>query len=252
MLDRLGIHPARLIVGVSPMDFTLLGVKRGREGLVRADSLLTNTMAASRGPAAWSRVALRACIHGSSPERKRNLGQWLELIRDRGSVLAFLNNEDATAPVRGGPADGYAAADRVASRKDFFQGEWGNIPGEYLGGHDALFARMAALIEHDRREGTNVILVRVPSSITVRRAEDRETSIDADLMRLSRTCGVSYIDGSSLMGRAFRKRSTQFLGRGAHEFRRRTALLAGARRGVDRPGQRSSEAGRGYSPVTTR
>lgn len=203
LLDRLAIHPSRLIVGVSPMDFTPLGIRRGRNGIIRADAFLNKGTMEESGPAAWSRAIVRACIHGSSGERRRNLGQWLELVRDRGNVLAFLNNEDATGPIIGAPTRGYSASDRVASAEQIVQGEWGNIPDEYRSGRATLFPRMAALIQRYRQRGTTVILVRVPSTIGVRRAEDADTSVDADLRALSRACGVSYIDGFALMGSEF-------------------------------------------------
>src|SRR5581483_3230090 len=165
LFEHLGLHPAHLIVGVSPMDFTPLGIRRGLPGIVRADQLLKPGAIEANGLAAWSRRFVRTCIHASSPERRRNLGQWVELLRDRGNVLAFLNNEDATGPIADVPRGGYSRSDRIASAEQILQGEWGNIPDEYRGGRTALFPHMAALIERFRQQGTTVILVRVPSTI---------------------------------------------------------------------------------------
>jgi hypothetical protein len=200
-LGRLGLHPQRLIVSVSPRDFTQLSIRLGEKAIALSGRGSDLDRADERGPAAWSRVAFRAMLHGSSPQRHRNLGQWLELRRDRGSVLAFLNNEDATGDLNWIRLGGYRPATKIAAQDEIIQ--WADIPHEYASERSELFPRLAAAVRRFQERGATVTLVRIPTSVGMRRAEDGQTSFDADMRILSRTCGVSYIDGSTLMGTAF-------------------------------------------------
>ncbi len=210
-LDGLGLYPPHLIISVSPMDFTPLGVSRGEKGAALAEWHPSGSQRIEqRGPAAWSRIALRALLHSSTPERHRNLGQWAELCRDHGAALAFLNNEDATGRLESVSARGFVESTKIAAPDEIWKGEWSNIPGEYVSGRPELFPRMAALIRHFQERGTTVALVRIPTSAGVRRAEDAETSFDADIRALSRECGVAYVDGFALMGAAFARDRRNF------------------------------------------
>jgi hypothetical protein len=205
-VERLGLRPERLIVGVSPMDFTPLGIRRGEKGIARTRESLHvggSQHDAGRGPAAWCRAATYSLIHAATPERRRNLGQWLELLRDRGFVLAFLNNEDATGALGGTSTHGYAPLVRIAAPDQIGQGEWGNIPAEYVSGRPTLFPRLAAVLLRFRARGADVTLVRIPTSIGVRRSEDVDTHFDEDIQVFSRQFAIRYIDGLTLVGPAF-------------------------------------------------
>jgi hypothetical protein len=205
-LHRLGPQPQRLIVSVSPLDFTQIEVRQAERGI--GLSRLTspeseNHSVNGRGPAAWSRTAVRAVLHSSSPERRRNLGQWLELFRDHGSVLAFLNNQDATGAINGMARHGYRPAMNIATPEQIFQPRPAMIADDYRSASGTLFPRFAAALRSFQQRGTTVTLVRLPTGIGTRRAEDAETTFDGDMRELSRACGVSYIDSSALMGAAF-------------------------------------------------
>ena len=205
-IERLGLRPARLIVGVSPMDFTPLGIRRGEKGIARTRESLhagDSRRAAGRGPAAWCRDVTYSVIHAATPERRRNLGQWLEFLRDRGSVLAFLNNEDATGALGGTSTHGYAPLVRIAAPDQIGQREWGNIPAEYASGRPTLFPRLAAVLLRFRARGADVTLVRIPTALGVRRSEDADTHFDADIQAFSRQLEIPYIDGLTLVGPAF-------------------------------------------------
>jgi hypothetical protein len=150
-----------------------------------------------------TRAAFYAAVHSARPERRRNLGQWLEWWRGRGELLAFLNNEDAVGPPVRASTRGYVPSAAVASPDVVGATAWSNIPGEYREGHREQMARMAALIRRFQQRGTEVVLVRVPTPAGVRRSEDTETTFNADIAALGNELGVRYVDGEALVGADF-------------------------------------------------
>lgn len=235
-LERLHLYPKHLIVGVSPMDFTALGVQRGEKGIARAQwgAGVPHSAEIGGSPLAdYTREAFYSVLHSARPARRRNLGQWLELSRDGGEVLAFLNNEDATGPPIRTYARGYVLLKVIAPPDVITAGQWSTLPGEYASGHRVLLARMAALIRRFRERGTDVTLVRLPTALGVRRSEDAQTSFDADV----RTLDAHYIDGFALMGEAFATDHRNFAdaehlnGRGALQFSAALARAMGSSSG---------------------
>jgi hypothetical protein len=201
LFERIGLYPRVLLVGVSPMDFTRLGVQRGEKGIARAQRAAVSE---SDGFVAdRTRAVFYGVLHSARPERRRNLGQWLEWWRGNGELLAFLNNEDAVGPPLREPTRGYVASDRIARADAVREGGWSNIPGEYREAHRELMARMAALVRRFQRRGTTVIFVRIPTAAGVRRSEDGETTFAADIATLSSQLGVRYVDGNTLVSADF-------------------------------------------------
>jgi hypothetical protein len=201
LFERLGLYPQVLVVGVSPMDFTRLGVQRGEKGIARAQRAAVSESVGFM--ADRSRAVFYAALHSARPDRRRNLGQWLEWWRGNGELLAFLNNEDAVGPPLPESTRGYVASDRVAPPEAVREGTWSNIPGEYREAHRELMARIAALVRRFQQRGTTVIFVRVPTAAGVRRSEDSETTFASDIATLSGQLGVRYIDGSRLVSADF-------------------------------------------------
>ena len=203
-IERLGLRPSRLVVGVSPMDFTPLGIRRGEKAIARArESLSRSEGGTERGAAGWCRAVTYSLLHSATPERRRSLGQWLELWRDHGTLLAFLNNEDATGAAGGTSTHGYVRLVNIAMPDQIGQGEWSNIPAEYESGRPDLFPRLAAVLRRFRARGADVTLLRIPTTLGVRRSEDDDTRFDADIRAFSRRFEVPYIDGLTLVGPAF-------------------------------------------------
>lgn len=70
----------------------------------------------------WTRTAVYSVVHSATLQRRRNLGQWLQLRRDGGEVLAFLNNEDATAKPDTRQTHGFYPMRKVISEEDLLHG----------------------------------------------------------------------------------------------------------------------------------
>src|SRR5690348_4103612 len=76
-LDSRGVRPEHLIVGVSPMDFTMKGVLHGRQEI--ATRHVAPVVVPEPAPTRWTRAAVFALLHSATPERHRNIGKWLQL-----------------------------------------------------------------------------------------------------------------------------------------------------------------------------
>ena len=200
-LESMKIYPQRLIVGVSPMDLTPLAVKRGQDTLARRR--VASAPEPELTPTVWTRRATYALLHSAAPDRRRNLGQWLDLRRNGGEVLAFLNNEEATAPPDRHDTHGYYLVTRVATPDRFTVVQWPRIPGEYASHREELAARFVAVVRRFRARGCDVVLVRTPISPTSRRFEDAQTSFTRDAVALAQASGAPYVDGQTFMGDAF-------------------------------------------------
>jgi hypothetical protein len=201
-IEQLGLHPKLLIVSVTPMDLTPMAIVRGERAVQRASiSREASAPNSIRGPGDATRIATYALLHGASDERHRNLGEWLELLRDGGNVLAFLNNEDATGPVGTAPTtDGYTPSSRIASVADMEEPQLGNVAADMIAHEAETSARLIAVVKRFRARGTRVVIVRIPTAIGIRRTEDRNSGFDARLRRISAASGAPYIDGLALLG----------------------------------------------------
>jgi hypothetical protein len=201
-LEQLGLRPKLLIVSVTPMDLTPMAIVRGQRAVQRA-SISREERASSSvtGPADAARIATYTLLHGATDERHRNLGEWLELIRDRGNVLAFLNNEGATGPVGiAATTDGYSPSSRIASLADMEEPQLGNVAAEMIAHEAETSARLVAVVKRFRARGTRVVIVRIPTAIGIRRTEDTSSGFDARVRRISAGSGAPYIDGLALVG----------------------------------------------------
>src|SRR5581483_22836 len=76
LFEHLGLHPAHLIVGVSPMDFTPLGIRRGLPGIVRGPTVETGRDRSER--AGCVEPPVRAHLHprvvSRAPSQPRAVG----------------------------------------------------------------------------------------------------------------------------------------------------------------------------------
>lgn len=203
LFQRIGLRPQRILVSVSPFDFTKVSIAQGNRGVSLATFPARAAHAEHRGPTAWTRVLFRSLLHASSRERRRNIGQWLELIRDRGKLLAFLNNEDATGPLTTATLRGYRLSNDIASPEVFAFARRPDVFAEYQQERPQHFRRMQRDVEFFKAARAEVVLVRVPTGIAVRRSEDSITTFDADMRALARACGVRYIDGSMIVDKRF-------------------------------------------------
>ena len=204
MLERLGIQLRHLIIGVSIMDFTPLAMVRGEKVIWRAEAISAKraNVPETRGPAAAARRGFYALLHCSTPERKRNFGQWLDFVHNRGPFLAFLNNEFANRRLDNLWIRGYIGKHTVASAERFAERGL-TISQEYAEGHQAMMARFAAVVRRFRARGAAVVLVQLPQSPGMRRWTAEKTTFEHDLPVLLRQIGSDYIDGDVLMGAAF-------------------------------------------------
>jgi hypothetical protein len=200
-LEQLGLHPKLLLVSVTPMDLTPMAIVRGQRAVQRADnSRATKNNNRITGPADAARVATYSLLHGATEERHRNLGEWLQLWRGGGDVLAFLNNEDATGPVSNVTTDGYTASSRIASDADMQEPQLRNVADEMIAHEAETSSRLIAVIKRFRARGTRVVIVRIPTAIGIRRTEDASSVMDARLRSISEASGAQYIDGLALVG----------------------------------------------------
>ncbi|MEA2568234.1 MAG: hypothetical protein QOI24_235 [Acidobacteriota bacterium] len=201
-LEQLGLHPKLLIVSVTPMDLTPMAIVRGERAVQRASiSREAATPNSIHGPGDAARIATYSLLHGATDERHRNLGEWLELVRDGGNVLAFLNNEDATGPVGSArTTDGYTPSAQIASVADMEEPQLGNVAAEMIAHEAETSARLIAVVKRFRARGTRVVIVRIPTAIGIRRTEDASSGFDARVRRISAASGVPYIDGLALVG----------------------------------------------------
>jgi hypothetical protein len=207
-LDSLNVRPETIVIGISPMDLTPLGIRRGQKAIARRNSVMRTDDGETL--AGWMRTATYGLLHGATPERRRDLGQWLQLRRDHGSLLAFLNNEAATGKLDLRQTSGYAPISHIADSVEFAQPEWSTIPEEYLSGREEIAARLIGNVRHFRARGSAVVLVRIPTAARVRQSEDADTSFASDVLTISHASGAPYIDGAALMGTAFVNDRTNF------------------------------------------
>jgi hypothetical protein len=199
-LEQLGLRPRLLLVSVSPMDLNPMGIVRGQRHVQRAGTA-RRSRAGNRieGPGDAARVATWTLLHGATEERHRNLTQWLELWRDGGDVLAFLNNEDATGPVTQGTTDGYTSTWRIATPGEMLDPLLRNVADEMLAHEHETAPRMIAVIKRFRARGTRVVVIRIPTAIGIRRTEDADGMVER-LRRIAEAGGAEHIDGLAIVG----------------------------------------------------
>lgn len=205
LLDLIDEKPALVIAGVTPMDFTVVGVKQGTGAVRRArDSIasLHRPKLEERGPAATARAATYAVLHGAAPLRKRNLGQWYERFRLRGDVLKFLNNADAVSTQNHLWIRGYLGVPNIATAETFAQLRPSSTPAEYVEEHEPFYARLHDAVTRQRARGSAIVFVRLPTAPIPRQLEDA-AGFDRDIRAAAAREGVRYIDGRELMGEAF-------------------------------------------------
>jgi hypothetical protein len=205
ILDRLNERPSLIIAGVTPMDFTIAGVKQGAVGVRLAhDSIaaLRGPETEERGPAAAARAMTYALLHGAAPYRRRSLGQWVDLFRMHGDLLKFINNADAGAKQEDLWIRGFLGVQRVSTPEHFRELQPSNTPSDYVEDHEPLYARLAEVVAWQRGRGTEVVFVRLPLAPIPRELEDA-AGFDHDIRAVAARCGVRYIDGLDLVGDAF-------------------------------------------------
>jgi|GEM_PF-6650981 len=206
ILDLLDERPALILVGVTPMDFTTLGVWQGSLPLrVTRDSIASlhrRPEVVERGPAEDARTMTYALIHGASPARRRNLGQWFDLFQMHGDLLKFINNADAVAKQDHLWIRGFLGIPRVATPEHFRELRPSGIPNEYIEDHEPLYAQLQEAVARQRKRGTEVVFVRLPIAPVPRTLEDT-AGFDRDIRSAAARFGVRYIDGSALVGDAF-------------------------------------------------
>jgi len=206
ILELLDERPALIVAGVTPMDFTTLGMLQGNMPLRAArDSLALlhrRPDAIERGPAAAARTMTYAFVHGASPARRRNLGQWFDLFQMHGDLLKFINNADAVAKQDYLWIRGFFGVPRVATPERFRELQPIGIPAEYVEEHEPLYAELQEAVARQRKRGTEVVFVRLPLAPIPRAIEDA-AGFDRDIRSAAARFGVRYIDGSALVGNAF-------------------------------------------------
>ncbi len=194
------VRPARLVVSVSPLDLMVVGAKNADRAVERARTAL----AAAREPwtpASAIRDATWAMLRGAAPDRHRSIGQWLELYRDGGDVLKFLNNDEAIRVSSNVSIAGYSAPKSIASTAVFSTARRGTQA--YMRDRPAILAAFRDEITSSRAEGTEITLVRIPTGAVTRRFEDRETTFDTDMRAFAGGLGLCFIDGRDLVGEEF-------------------------------------------------
>jgi hypothetical protein len=206
-LDLLGERPALVIAGVSPMDFSALFVRQGSGHLRRARDSVALLRAprmqpSAASPATVARDLTYAMLHGAEPNRRRNLGQWLDRIRLRGDLLKFLNNADAVAHDDNLWVLGWLGVPRVATPETFRQLRPAATIDEYRAEHEPYYAHLEQAVARRRARGSEVVFVRMPIAPVPRQIEDA-AGFDADMRAFAERCGVRYIDGNALAGDAF-------------------------------------------------
>src|SRR5216684_6997452 len=156
VLDRLNERPSLIIVGVTPMDFTVAGVGQGNVTIRLArDSIasLRGTAMEERGLAAAARSMTYTLLHGAAPNRRRSLGQWFDLFRLHGDLLKFINNADAGARQENLWIRGFVGVPRVATPERFRELLPSVIPSEYIQDHEPLYARLQEVVARQRNRG---------------------------------------------------------------------------------------------------
>ncbi|HSY50140.1 MAG TPA: SGNH/GDSL hydrolase family protein [Thermoanaerobaculia bacterium] len=206
VLNLLNERPSLIIVGVTPMDFTITGILQGAVGIRLARdsiaSLRGTEREEERGPAAAMRTLTYATLHGAAPRRRRSLGQWFDLFQMHGDVLKFINNADAVAKQENLWIRGFLGVPRVATPEHFRELLPTYIPGEYILERGPLYAQLQQAVAWQRSRGTAVVFVRIPLAPVPREIEDA-TGFDRDIRQVAARCGVRYIDGRALVGDGF-------------------------------------------------
>lgn len=205
VLELLNERPSLIIVGVTPMDFTVAGVGQGNVSIRLArDSIasLRGPAMEERGPAAAARSMTYTLLHGAAPNRRRSLGQWFDLLRMHGDLLQFINNADAGERQENLWIRGFVGVPRVATPERFRELLPNITPSDYIQDHEPLYARLQQAVARQRSRGTEVIFVRLPLAPVPRELEDA-VGFDRDIRAAAARCNVRYIDGRALMGDAF-------------------------------------------------
>lgn len=234
MIERLRFRPRTILIGVDPIDVTTSGVMRGTKLIdqgtaARASSQLSD----------WARAATYSLVHGASPNRKRSLGQWVDLLRDGGRALQFLNNGIATGSSREMWIDGYIGMDRSMSRSEI------DVPGvgyvnEYAAARAVLLPRFTRAIQRLRAAGIDVVVVRLPTTRALRLSLARQSTFEDDIRSLAAAGGADFVDGFTLVDEAFTTDPDNFVdanhlnARGSTAFSRALAAAL-ARRAARRP-----------------
>lgn len=202
LLESMHIQPERLIVGVSPMDFTRRALDHGRREI--AQRHVAAVLEPERALDRWTREAMYEALHSATPARRRNLGQWLQLRRDGGEVLAFVNNEDATAKPDTRQTHGFYPMAKVIAEEGFLHGgQRESVLADYASQRPEVAPLFIAAVRRLRARGVDVVLLHMPTTPAMRAAEASGTTFDRDIAAISSACGAPYVDGDALVGEAF-------------------------------------------------
>ncbi len=208
-LESQGIRPEHLLVGVSPMDFTMRGVLHGRGEIARRN--VAPVVVPEALPTRWTRSAVFALLHSATPERHRNLGKWLQLRSDGGEVLAFLNNEDATEKPDVRQTHGFYPMTRVIEEWGYLHGgQRDTVLADYREQHEEAAVLFIDLVRRFRAHGVDVVLVRLPTTPAMRHSEEGGTSFASDIAAVARACGALYVDGAAIAPPALVATRTNF------------------------------------------
>ncbi len=217
LLQQLHAYPERLIVSVSPLDFTNVAVERGKKALNTIPQLKAGPE--DDGPGAVARRWTYAVFSGAARERRRNFTEWAKLIEVQGevqgNVYEFLYDPE---PGEYGTWIRGFICSRGDAAPDVFVRQPSVSRSEYDEAKAILFRRFESSLRNFQQRGTEVILVRVPTSPSFRRAENRLT-FDADIRASSSRLGVAYIDGMEMMPPDFSADPRYFYDRGHLNFK---------------------------------
>jgi hypothetical protein len=202
LLESMHIQPERLIVGVSPMDFTQRALDHGRREIAQRHvaAVAVKEPMLDRS----TREATYAVLHSATPERRRNLGQWLQLRREGGETLAFLNNEDATAKPDARQTHGFYPMAKVIAEEGFLHGgQRESVLADYANQRAGVAPLFIAAVRRFRARGVDVVLLHMPTTPAMRAAEASGTTFDRDIVAIAEVCGVPYVEGNALVGETF-------------------------------------------------
>ena len=214
LLEMTAVRPRRLIVTVSPIDFTALAHRRGAKVLAHAQEKFGARDATSSSPSERltqaTRDAFRALLHSSAPDRRRTPAQWLEFFRDGGDVLRFLNNSDAVGDPRLVWIRGYMGQQREGNPAVILGPALWNIPAEYRREAPPYLAALTRAVHELQQRGVEITLLRLPAPHPTLESENRETTFRDDMQAVARSLNVRYIDATTLMPPGFERDASQF------------------------------------------
>lgn len=213
LLQQLDAYPERLIVSVSPLDFANRAVERGKKALNTIPQLEAGPE--DDGPGAVARRWTYAVFSGAARERRRNFTEWAKLIEVQGNAYEFLYDPE---PGEYGTWIRGFICSRGDAPPDVFVQQPSVSRSDYDEAKAILFRRFESSLRDFQHRGTEVILVRVPTSPSFRRAENSLT-FDADIRASSTRLGVAYIDGMEMMPPDFSADPRHFYDRGHLNFK---------------------------------